>query len=150
MLVLKGLVGLHRTVQLQLIQRSWWGIGLDHCGIEWFALETNRDHSVVFETAFEVRGGSREELPHVRGQGKKPGGPHARGAAAKKSYRMSEVRYSGQESQAATVQERPRGVTPARGKGQQLRGAAKRSYPKSEARGGDQAEQLHVQRAVAA
>ena len=50
-LVLKGLVGLHRTVQLQLIQRSWWGIGLDHCGIEWFALETNRDHSVIFETA---------------------------------------------------------------------------------------------------
>ena len=28
-----------------------WGIDLDHCDIEWFALETNRDHSVVFETA---------------------------------------------------------------------------------------------------
>ena len=28
-----------------------WGIGLDYCDIEWFALETNRDHSVVFETA---------------------------------------------------------------------------------------------------
>ena len=28
-----------------------WGIGLDYHGIEWFALETNRDHSVVFETA---------------------------------------------------------------------------------------------------
>ena len=26
-----------------------WGIGLDYCDIEWFALETNRDHSVVFE-----------------------------------------------------------------------------------------------------
>ena len=49
MLVLKGLVGLHRTVQFQLLQ--CWGIGLDHCDIEWFALETNRDHSVVFETA---------------------------------------------------------------------------------------------------
>ena len=24
---------------------------LDYCDIEWFALETNRDHSVVFETA---------------------------------------------------------------------------------------------------
>ena len=23
----------------------------DYCDIEWFALETNRDHSVVFETA---------------------------------------------------------------------------------------------------
>ena len=49
MLVLKGLVGLHRTVQLQLLQR--WGIDLDYCDIEWFALEMNRDHSVVFETA---------------------------------------------------------------------------------------------------
>ena len=28
---------------------SGWGIGLDCCDIEWFALETNRDHSVVFE-----------------------------------------------------------------------------------------------------
>ena len=25
------------------------GIDLDYCDIEWFALETNRDHSVVFE-----------------------------------------------------------------------------------------------------
>ena len=46
MLVLKGLVGLHRTIQLQLLQR----IGLDYRDIEWFALETNRDHSVIFET----------------------------------------------------------------------------------------------------
>ena len=27
------------------------GIELDYCDIEWFALETNRDHSVVFEIA---------------------------------------------------------------------------------------------------
>ena len=27
------------------------GIGLDYCDIEWFALETNRDHSVIFESA---------------------------------------------------------------------------------------------------
>ena len=27
------------------------GIGLDYCDIEWFALETNRDHSAVFEIA---------------------------------------------------------------------------------------------------
>ena len=26
-----------------------WGIDLVYCDIEWFALETNRDHSVVFE-----------------------------------------------------------------------------------------------------
>ena len=49
MLVLKGLVGLHRTVQL--LQRYWLGLDLDYCDIEWFALEMNRDHSVIFETA---------------------------------------------------------------------------------------------------
>ena len=51
MLVLKGLVGLHRTIQLQLLQCYWFGIDLDYCDIEWFALETNRDHSVIFEIA---------------------------------------------------------------------------------------------------
>ena len=51
MLVLEGLVGLHRTVQLQLLQCYWLGIGLDYCDIEWFALEMNRDHFVVFEIA---------------------------------------------------------------------------------------------------
>ena len=47
----KGLVGLHRTVQLQLLSIIGWGIDLDYCDIEWFALEMNRDHSVVFEIA---------------------------------------------------------------------------------------------------
>ena len=28
-----------------------WGIDLDYCDIEWFALERNRDHSVIFEIA---------------------------------------------------------------------------------------------------
>ena len=28
---------------------SGWGIYLDYCDIEWFALEMNRDHSVIFE-----------------------------------------------------------------------------------------------------
>ena len=51
MLVLKGLVGLHRTVQLQLLQHYWLGIDLEYCDNEWFSLETNRDHSVVFEIA---------------------------------------------------------------------------------------------------
>ena len=51
MLVLKGLVGLHRTVQLQLFCITGQGLDLDYCDIEWFALETNRDHSVVFEIA---------------------------------------------------------------------------------------------------
>ena len=41
----------HRTIQLQLLQHYLWGIDLDYCDIEWFTLETNRDHSVVFEIA---------------------------------------------------------------------------------------------------
>ena len=51
MLVLKGLVGLHRTIQLQLLQCYWWDIDLDYCDIEWFTLEMHRYHSVVFEIA---------------------------------------------------------------------------------------------------
>ena len=50
-LVLEGLVGLHPTIQLQLIQITVWGIDLDHCDILLFALEMNRDHSVIFEIA---------------------------------------------------------------------------------------------------
>ena len=45
MLVLEGLVDL-------LIGQ---GIDLDYCGIEWFALEMNRDHSVIFEIASKHR-----------------------------------------------------------------------------------------------
>ena len=51
MLVLRGLVGINRAIQLQLLQYYWLGIDLDYSDIEWFALETNRDHSVVFEIA---------------------------------------------------------------------------------------------------
>ena len=49
--VLKDLEGLHRTVQLSFFSVTGWAIDLDYCDIEWFALETNRDHSVLFETA---------------------------------------------------------------------------------------------------
>ena len=49
MLVLKGLVGLHRTIQLCFFSITGQGIDLDYCDIEWFALEMNRNHSVVFE-----------------------------------------------------------------------------------------------------
>ena len=48
MLVLKGLVGLHRTINFRV---TGWGIDLGYCDIEWFALEMNRDHSVIFEIA---------------------------------------------------------------------------------------------------
>ena len=47
---LDGFLGLHRTIQLQLLQ-CHWSTDLDYFDIEWFALEMNRDHSVVYETA---------------------------------------------------------------------------------------------------
>ena len=50
-LVLKGLVGLHRLFNFSFFSVTGWGIGLDYCDIEWFALETSRDHSVFFEIA---------------------------------------------------------------------------------------------------
>ena len=50
-LILEGLVGPHRTIQLQLFWQSDWGIDLDYCDIEWFAFKMNRDHSVIFEIA---------------------------------------------------------------------------------------------------
>ena len=53
MLVLEGLVGLHRTLKLQLLQHYWSGHRLGYCDIEWLALETNRDHSVIFEIALK-------------------------------------------------------------------------------------------------
>ena len=51
MLVLEGLVSLHQTNQFCFFGISGWGIDLDYCDIEWFALETNRGHSVIFEIA---------------------------------------------------------------------------------------------------
>ena len=51
MLVLEGLVSHHRIVQLQFFGISGWGIDLDYCDTDWFALEMNRVHSVVFEIA---------------------------------------------------------------------------------------------------
>ena len=37
------------SASLALLVRAY--IDLDYCDIEWFALETNRDHSVIFENA---------------------------------------------------------------------------------------------------
>ena len=70
-------------------------------------------------------GGRPRELPHVRGQGQQPRVPgcngagaaersyqHPRsGAAAERSYPVSEVRGDGREFQAATAQEQRRGAT---------------------------------------
>ena len=93
--------------------------------------------------ALSAGGCSPEELPHIRGEGQKPGGPHAQRVVAKRSYPTSEVRGSGRECQAATAQKRPRGATPRQSSGAVTRGVtlslrsgvvAGRSYPMSEAR----------------
>ena len=51
-LVLEELVDLPtEPVNFSFFSVIGWGIDLDYRDIEWFALETNRDHSVVFEIA---------------------------------------------------------------------------------------------------
>ena len=47
----EGLVDLHITIQVQLLHHNWLGHRLGLLCIEWFALEMNRDHSVVLEIA---------------------------------------------------------------------------------------------------
>ena len=87
----------------------------------------------------------REELPHVRGQGQKPRGPHARGAAAKaatsrlrsgvvaeRSYPVSEVGGSGREGLPRIQDQGWRPRMP----GCDRSGAAGRSYPWPKALGG--------------
>ena len=51
LLVLKGLVGLIESFNFNFFSITGCDIDLDYHDIEWFALETNRDHSVVFEIA---------------------------------------------------------------------------------------------------
>ena len=47
MLVLKGLVVFIEPFNFSFFSVTGWGIDLDNCDIEWFALEMNRDQSVV-------------------------------------------------------------------------------------------------------
>ena len=48
-LVLEGLVDIIEPFNFSFFGISGWGIDLDYCGMERFALEMNRDHSVSFE-----------------------------------------------------------------------------------------------------
>jgi len=43
--------GLREPVNFSFFGVSGWGLDLDYYDIEWFALDTNRDDSVIFETA---------------------------------------------------------------------------------------------------
>ena len=51
MLVLKGPEVFIEPFNFSFFTVTGWGIDLDYSDIELFALETNRDHSVVFEIA---------------------------------------------------------------------------------------------------
>ena len=51
MLVLEGLLVFIEPFNFSLFSITGWVVDLDYCDIEWFALETNRDHSVFFEIA---------------------------------------------------------------------------------------------------
>ena len=51
MLVLEGLVGFIEMFNFSFFSITGQSIDLDYCDIEWFALEMNRDHSVIFEIA---------------------------------------------------------------------------------------------------
>ena len=84
--------------------------------------------------------------PMSKVRGRRWEDPHARGEAAKRSYPTSEVRGSGQECQAAMVQEWPRGATRRPMPG----AAAGRTYPTSQGRACGREEQPHLQGAVAA
>ena len=99
----------------------------------------------VREAATAHKARPRGATPRRR-SGQKPGGPHARGAAAKRSYLTSEVRGREREHQAATAQEQLKGATHVWGQGLRPGGAT----PPPEARGSGSEEQPHVQGAVAA
>ena len=51
MFVLEGLVVFIEPFNVSFFRITGQGINLDYCHTEWFALEMNRDHSVIFETA---------------------------------------------------------------------------------------------------
>ena len=52
MLVLKGLVKVFiEPFNFSFFSITGWGLDLAYCDIERFALEMNKDHPVVFETA---------------------------------------------------------------------------------------------------
>ena len=49
MLILEGFVVFIEVFDFSIFSVTGWGIDLDYYDIEWFALEMNRDHSVIFE-----------------------------------------------------------------------------------------------------
>ena len=66
MLVIGGLISLHRNINFSFFSISGWGLDLEYCDIECFALEINRDHSVVFEIVQKFQQYVNCELPDVQ------------------------------------------------------------------------------------
>ena len=48
-MLLLGLVVFIEVFKFSFFSITGWGIDLHYCDIEWFVLEMNRDHSVIFE-----------------------------------------------------------------------------------------------------
>ena len=48
---LEGLIVFIEPFNFSFFSITGSGMDLDYCDIEWFGLETNRDHSVIFEIA---------------------------------------------------------------------------------------------------
>lgn len=100
------------------------------------------------------KGGSQEELPHVRGQGQRQRVPDCNSTGtAEKSYPASEVRGSKERSYPTPPSLRP-GAAGGRSYHSPPRprpgAAARRRNPMPEARGSSREDQPHVQGAVAA
>ena len=75
------------------------GYPLQYSGLEnsmdSIAHEVSKSQRIVWKYLKKLKVGLS---PHVRGQGQKPGGPHARRAAAKRSYLTSEVRAAAEST----------------------------------------------------
>ena len=54
MLVVKGLIGLHKPFNFSFFSVTGWGIDLDNCDIEWFALETCQQGPLLIEDSAEL------------------------------------------------------------------------------------------------
>ena len=68
MLILEGPIGLIEPFIYSFFSITGWGTDLDYFDIEWFALEKNRDLSVIFEIASKYC----KEIQPVHSEGDQP------------------------------------------------------------------------------
>ena len=122
---------------------------MDYCDIEWFALETNRDYSVVFEIAskycisdsFVDHGGCdghpiarpRGATPCLRSEAEARRTPCPKGSGQKE---LPHVRGQGQQPRVPDCD--GAGTAERSYPASEVGGAAERRYPVSKVRGGDE------------